>query len=71
MNKPLAAYAMRMHVRSSVEAFSIATFALTFGCGCVATVVLVVLGAAADPTDCCHVDEIANQVLEAFRSLRH
>ncbi|MGJ7506266.1 hypothetical protein [Variovorax sp. GT1P44] len=70
MNTPLAAYAQRMDERPSFEAFSIAAFALTFGFACVATFVLVALGTGAEPVDCCHVDEIANQVLEALRSLR-
>ena len=69
MNKPLAAaaHALRMHVRSSFEVFSIAIFALTFGCACVATFVLVALGVGAESAGCCHVDEIANQILEALR----
>jgi hypothetical protein len=45
MKKALAAHTPRRHVRSSFEVFSIATFALTFGCACVATFVLVALGA--------------------------
>ncbi|MDR6858536.1 hypothetical protein [Variovorax guangxiensis] len=59
-----------MHLRSSFEVFSIATFALTFGCACVATFALVVLGVGAESADCCHADEIASQILEALRSLR-
>jgi hypothetical protein len=59
-----------MHVRSSFEVFSIAIFALTLGCACVATFVLVMLGASPEPIEYSHVDELANQVLESLRSLR-
>lgn len=57
-SKLLKAYASRMHVRSSFEAFSIAIFALTLVCACVASLALVVLGAATESADCCHVDEV-------------
>lgn len=69
MNTPLAAYALRMHVRSSFEVFSIAIFALTFGCACVATFILVAMGEGAELADYSHVHELASQVLETLRSL--
>ena len=70
MNKQLAACAPRTEMHARFEVLSIATFALTFGCACIATFVLVVLGAGAETIECCHADEIATQILEALRGLR-
>lgn len=70
MNKSLAACALRAQMHSGSEAFSIATFALTFGAACIAAFVLVVLGAGAEAIECSHLDEIATQLLEALRCLR-
>lgn len=44
--------------------------ALTFGSACIATFVLVVLGAGTETIECCQLDEIATQLLQALRSLR-
>lgn len=70
MKKPLAACAPRTETHARFEVLSIATFALTLGCACIATFVLVVLGADAEAIVCCYADEIATQILEALRGLR-
>lgn len=70
MNKSLAACALRTEMHSGSEVYSIAAFALTFGSVCIATFVLVVLGAGAEAIECSHLDGIATQLMEALRSLR-